>query len=199
MIFIAGILATNLYIMVVSGRASVTWLEVITVRAPFSVYSGWVTAATILNMAYMMKSWGMSDPATVAVPKNPKAWDFMNFMMFTTEEVWTTIIIWVAELIYLTAAYSERNPLFGSVFLWVLSAILEKTVTYKSQNTIIITNVSIILGLHAVAMAALWAYSIFEEIEPWYQPLEFYNHGFLAKVDWWFKLRGFWDDNFKGF
>jgi hypothetical protein len=48
-------------------------------------------------------------------------------------------------------------------------------------------------------MAALWGYSIFEEIEPWYQPLDFYNHGFLAQVDWWFKLRGFWDGDFKGF
>ena len=77
MIFIAGILGTNLYILVVADRAPMNWIEVITVRAPFSVYSGWVTAATILNMSYMLKSWGMSDPATVAVPKNPKAATFM--------------------------------------------------------------------------------------------------------------------------
>jgi hypothetical protein len=132
LVFIAAILASDLYMMVVAGRAPVNWIEVITVRAPFSVYSGWVTAATILNMSYMLKSWGMSDPATIAKPKNPKAFEFMTPLMFTTEEIFTCIILSVAELIYLVAAYSERNPLFGSVYLWVLSAILENTLSKKS-------------------------------------------------------------------
>lgn len=42
-------LVTNLYIMIVSDFAEVWWLEVFTVRIPFSIYAGWITSATILN------------------------------------------------------------------------------------------------------------------------------------------------------
>jgi len=117
---------------VISGRNDVWWLEVLVVRMPFALYGGWVTAATILNTAYMFKSWGMADPATVAIPHNAKAWKWMDFMMFMSEETWTVLAIWAAEVWYEIFAYEERNPFYGSVLIWVVSAILENTVTNKS-------------------------------------------------------------------
>ena len=47
--------------MVISERSDSWWLEALLVRVPFSIYSGWVTGATVLNSMYMFKSWGMSD------------------------------------------------------------------------------------------------------------------------------------------
>lgn len=85
LIFIIGILATDLYMMVVAGRAPVNWLEVITVRAPFSVYGGWVTAATILNFSYMLKSWGAVDPNSLTPAAASKAADFMSWLMIMSE------------------------------------------------------------------------------------------------------------------
>lgn len=48
-VLIIGILLTDLSLMVIAGRNEVWWLEVFTIRLPFSLYSGWITAATIIN------------------------------------------------------------------------------------------------------------------------------------------------------
>jgi len=58
---IVGIWMTNTAIMVIAERSEMWWLEALLVRVPFSVYSGWVTGATVLNTAYMLKYMGMTD------------------------------------------------------------------------------------------------------------------------------------------
>lgn len=172
-------------LIVISGRNDVWWLEILVVRAPFSLYGGWVTAATILNTVYMLKSWGMADQPTLAKPLNPKAWKWADFMMFMSEETWTCLTVWGAEIFYEIFSYEERNPFYGSVFIWVLSALLENNVTNKPYNTNLIICVSVILGIHIISMAGLWSYLIFEELQPFYEPISFWNHGFLGKADYW--------------
>lgn len=136
------ILITNLYIMMVSTRNEANWIEWIAIRAGFSIYSGWVTAATILNVTYMLKSWGLS---------NAKI-DWLD------EEITTIVIVWIAWLIYSVASLVERNPMFGAVFIWVITAIrnnaIEKELTSLELNTDIIT------VIHSVAMTA-WAVHLF--------------------------------------
>jgi len=51
---ISGMLASNLYIMMCSTRTYVDIFELISLRGGFSIYSGWVTAATILNVTYVL-------------------------------------------------------------------------------------------------------------------------------------------------
>jgi len=63
---------------------------------------GWVTAALILNVAFTLKSWGWKGDFEVTV---------------------SVIILWIALVIYIVYSFLERNPLFGAVFLWVLTAI----------------------------------------------------------------------------
>lgn len=58
---IVGIWLTNTAIMVIANRNESWWLEALLVRIPFSVYSGWVTCATVLNSVYMLMSWGAVD------------------------------------------------------------------------------------------------------------------------------------------
>jgi hypothetical protein len=48
----------------------------------------------------------------------------------------------------------------------------------------LIINNSIIVGIHAVSMGVLFIYLMFEELQPWYEPLSFWNGGLLGLVDW---------------
>merc|ERR1712176_1713233 len=56
---------TGCALMTISDRSVVYWPEVFLVRLPFSLYTGWITAASILGTSQMPKSWGASDPASI--------------------------------------------------------------------------------------------------------------------------------------
>ena len=99
-------LYTCCLLMMKATRTKVNAFEWITMRCGFTMYAGWVTAATILNATFMLKSFGAADPN---IPID--------------EETTTVIILWVAFVIYNMAAYRERNPLFGAIFIWVIFAI----------------------------------------------------------------------------
>ena len=133
-VFLVGIWATNTALMIISQRNESWWLEVLLVRLPFSVYSGWVTGATVLNTAYMLKSWGMADdPNRVRslTPNNP-TWTWASPLMFISEEEWTVISLWAVEIFFEIVSWWERNPAWGSVFTWASSAILANNVENKS-------------------------------------------------------------------
>lgn len=51
---IIGMLSTNIYVMMVACRNTVNIFELIFLRGGFSIYSGWVTAATILNVTFLL-------------------------------------------------------------------------------------------------------------------------------------------------
>jgi len=61
LIDIIAMLLTNLYIMKLSTTNSVNIWEGIGLRAGFSLYAGWVTAATVLNFVFLFKRCGMKD------------------------------------------------------------------------------------------------------------------------------------------
>ena len=108
-IIIALLDVTCLYIMMLASRAKLADIEMVCIRAAFSIYSGWVTAATILNFTGLFQTYGMNDPNA-------------GF----SEVTWGVIIVFVALFIYILAAYRERNPLFGALYIWVLLAIWNK-------------------------------------------------------------------------
>jgi len=81
--------------------------ELIGLRIGFSIYCGWLTAATILGFANSGKASGMSD-ATFGV----------GF-----EENIAIVILWVAWIIYSAGAWWMQNPLFAAVMFWPFSAI----------------------------------------------------------------------------
>jgi len=146
---IAGILSTDLFMMMKSTRTPVNVYEWISMRGGFSIYSGWVSAATILNISYMLKSWGLVDG---------------NIFWGLDEESLGVAVLYVAWLIYNVAAYSERNPLYGSVLIYVIYAIYDNIVTNKSYYTLLETNTMIILVLQILSMSGLTAYLGYEEM-----------------------------------
>ena len=54
---IVVMLATCLQILFLADRSQVNTMEGIFIRGTFSLYSGWVTTATLLNILYILKSW----------------------------------------------------------------------------------------------------------------------------------------------
>ena len=132
---IAVILGTNLYMMMMSTRNETNWIEWILIRGGFSIYSGWVTAATILNVTYMLKSWGLNETDV----------DWLD------EEITTVVILWIAFAIYNLATYIERNPLYGAVFIWVITAIRNNVIEKGSLDTLK-TNTDWIAIIHSISI-----------------------------------------------
>lgn len=79
--------------------------ELIFFRIGMSIYAGWVTVASILGFAIMLKSFGMSEA---------NGYD---------ETTWAIVILWVAEAVYVFQTVFQRNPLYGSIYLWALLGI----------------------------------------------------------------------------
>lgn len=150
-------------LMVISDRNVVWWPEVILVRVGFSLYAGWLTVATLLSTSSMLKSWGMADPPTPEKPFVPK-WNFMDFMMFMSEEEWAIFTVWFAEVLFELVAWTERNPLYGSVLIWACSGILAETLEVRPENENLVINVSVIIGIHAISMITMVSYLLFEEL-----------------------------------
>ena len=140
LIDIFAMLASNLYIIWLSNRTSVNVTEWISLRGGFSIYSGWVTAATILNVAFMLKYFGVADP---------------NIPSFDEEQI-TIGVLFVALAIYNLASYVELNPLFGSVFIWVLVAIRANVV---DKYTTLEKYTEYMTLFQVMSMAALWTFT----------------------------------------
>lgn len=147
---IIAMLATNVYIMWLSTNDSVNVYEWIGLRGGFSIYAGWVTAATILNAVYFLKAAGMADP---------------NILWGFDEENITVIILWIAFGIYTMRSYWDRNPLYGSVLMWVILAIRNNIVNNKAQYTSISDAATQIAIIHGISMVGLWSWV---SAEAWY-------------------------------
>ena len=140
-------------------RSKVNTIEWISLRCGFTIYAGWVTAATILNVTYMLKSFGVADPN---IPID--------------EETTAVIILWIALVIYNVATYLERNPLFGGIFIWVIFAIHHNIVNNKSQYTEMEDNTALIGIIHCISMFGFTTYLAIEyftdyKVENWYYGL----------------------------
>jgi hypothetical protein len=116
-------------------------VESISLRGGFTIYAGWVTAATILNASFLLKRLGLADPDI------PYGFD---------EESLTQVVVWIALAIYNVVAYSERNPLYGSIYIWVTLAIKNKLEEYHPETTSLISDLGTITGIHTVSMVVLW-------------------------------------------
>lgn len=144
------------YMMMKSTRAKVSTCEWIVMRCGFTIYAAWVSAATILNVAYMLKAFDFADPD---IPVD--------------EETMTVIILWVALVIYNVATYLERNPLFGGVFIWVILAIHHNIVNNKSELEKIENNSVLIGMIHCISMFGFTTYLAIEyfsdyKVDNWY-------------------------------
>lgn len=111
-------LGTCFFMMMKSTRVKATWMELLCMRLMFSIYTGWVTAATIVNATFYLKAVGLKDPNA--------GW---------AESTWSCIILYVAFVIYSLVSFMERNPIYGGVYIWVVVAIRSLQVDYPDIQT----------------------------------------------------------------
>ena len=117
--------------------------------------------------------------------------------MFMSEEDWTILVLWAVEVFFELSSWWERNPLWGSVFTWASGAILanniEKYAEFmlagKPTNVGMIANVGAILAIHVFSQFLLFGYLIFEELQPWYEPISFWKGGIFGNVDWYLMFK----------
>jgi len=122
---------TCIYMMMKSTRAKLDMFQIIVMRVMFTLYAGWVNAATIINITNFLASVGMKDPSAGL-----------------NESTWAVIILYVALAIYIVAAFMERNPLFGALYLYVLIAIRAKQTAYPDiQSNSLIAMIILIVAL----------------------------------------------------
>ena len=100
-----------------------TW-ETITFGGGMSVYSGWLSSATILTVSSMLKMTGISN-----------GWD---------EELWTVIMLWVAAFIYMGNSFMDENSIYPSVFVWALLGIKA-----ANEDSMVEANLNILIGMMA--------------------------------------------------
>ena len=74
-----------------------------------------------------------------------KSFGFNSIGIFSEEQI-TVVVLWIAFVIYNVKAFWTQNPLFGSVYEWVIIALWWNITSYKSQYTSIASN-SIIIAI----------------------------------------------------
>ncbi|MFZ4500463.1 MAG: tryptophan-rich sensory protein [Minisyncoccia bacterium] len=108
-----------------------TSLTKLLVRAPFSIYFGWITIASIANITVFLVSIG---------------WNGFGIADF----VWMSIILLVGALIGILRMRKDNNVAYGMVLLWAYSWILFKHLSpggFDGQYQSVIVTVIVCLGL----------------------------------------------------
>ena len=131
-----ALLATliTIYLRLNIGKAAVFWKKKACVHLPFSVYLGWITVASIANVA----------AALVSVQ-----WDGFGL----ASDLWSVLVIAVALLITLAVIATKKDVAYGLVLIWALVGIAVKQSAYP--NVAVAAEVSavvIAVGLVAVAV-----------------------------------------------
>lgn len=110
--------------------------EILFLRCGFSIYVGWLTAATILNIGYFCKANGFQED----------------------QDKWAHIYLWFAFVFYNTVAYWTINPLYGLIFNWVLFGVRSRT--FKEDNMALNARVQVLQIVYGIAWAGQLIYAI---------------------------------------
>jgi benzodiazapine receptor len=119
------------------SKSSISWRERIAVHAPFSVYFGWITIASIANVAAALVSVG---------------WNGLGL----SEETWGILVILIALLITTLVVITRRDVAYGLVIVWALIGI--SSGQSGNQNIALLTQIS------AVVVAAVIVVTIILQI-----------------------------------
>jgi hypothetical protein len=124
-----------IYLRLEIGKSKVQLREKITFHIPFSVYLGWITIASIANVAATLVSVN---------------WDGFGI----SPETWATLILIVALLIAMLVVLTRKDVAYGLVIIWALLGIAVKQST--NQNIVVTTEVgAIILAITLIATILL--------------------------------------------
>ncbi|TXT59410.1 MAG: conserved membrane protein of unknown function [Promethearchaeota archaeon] len=101
--------------------------EQIAVVVPWSLYTGWITAATIVSTTTFFESIGLGD------------------LGLLPESVWAILIILIAGMIYLAVLFTRNDYIYTAVGIWTLIGILSQRLV--SSPIIIEVVITAIIGI----------------------------------------------------
>lgn len=110
--------------------------EELFIRAPFSVYFGWITVATIANITVLLVSLG---------------WNGFGL----SDAVWTVIILFVGALIGTWRTLKDRNIYYGLVLVWAYGGILLKHSSAAGYNGAYPVVITAVIACLAVFLSAI--------------------------------------------
>jgi hypothetical protein len=120
-----------IYLRLGIGKSTVGFWEKIVFHLPFSVYLGWITIASIANVAVLLVS--------------------LNWNGFgISQETWAVVIIIIALLIASLVVLTRKDVAYGLVVIWALLGIAVKqsmypTVVVAAQVSVIVIGVIIMV------------------------------------------------------
>jgi hypothetical protein len=123
-----------IYLRLGIGKSKVGMREKLAVHLPFSVYLGWITIASIANVA-----------ATLVSIK----WDGFGI----SPETWAAVIIAVALLIAILVVASRKDVAYALVIIWALVGIAVKQ--SGNQTIVMLTEVSAVIVTITLAVTIL--------------------------------------------
>jgi hypothetical protein len=122
------------YLRLNIGKSHVSLREKLAVHLPFSVYLGWITVASIANVA----------AALVSI-----SWDGLGL----NAETWAILVVAVALVISLLVIFTRRDIAYALVLIWALTGIAVKQ--SGNQNVVTTSEVSAIIIAIALVLSIL--------------------------------------------
>jgi benzodiazapine receptor len=123
-----------IYLRLNIGKTNVSMREKLAVQLPFSVYLGWITIATIADVA----------AALVSV-----SWDGFGI----SYETWAILVIVVALIIALLVTFTRRDVAYDLVIIWALVGIAVNQ--SANQNIVTTTEIGAIIVAIALVLSIL--------------------------------------------
>jgi benzodiazapine receptor len=121
-----------IYLRLNIGKSTTSLREKLAVHLPFSVYLGWITIASIANVAAFLVSIG---------------WDGFGISL----ETWAILIIIVSLLITLTVVTMRKDIAYALVIVWALLGIAAN----QSGNSSIVTTTEASVVIAVMALIAV--------------------------------------------
>jgi len=125
----------SIYLRLGIGKSKVGFREKLAVHVPFSTYLGWITIASIANVAVTLVSVN---------------WDGFGI----NPETWATLIIIVALTITIVVLATRKDIAYSFVIVWALVGIAAGQ--SENQNIVTLTQASAIVVLIALAATILF-------------------------------------------
>lgn len=123
-----------IYLRLGIGKSETTTLEKLAVHMPFSVYLGWITIASIANVAVTLVSIN---------------WDGFG----VSADTWAALVILIALLITLLVVVTRKDVAYALVIIWALIGIAVNQ--SSNQTVLVLTEISSVIVAMALAATIL--------------------------------------------
>jgi benzodiazapine receptor len=123
-----------IYLRIGVGKSKVTIGERLAIHLPFSVYLGWITIASIANVAATLVSLN---------------WDGFGI----SPEIWATLVVAVALVITILMLITRKDVAYALVIVWALVGIAVKQ--SGNQTIVLLTEVSAVIVAVAIVAVVL--------------------------------------------